>query len=257
MTGFQESFEKPSKHNSPHKVKLGDDYQYPIRGSGESSYKLDFGKSMKMKDVFFVPGLKKNLLSILALDAKGMRVAFVDGQVLMWSRGKTIDDAIVIGEQEGGLYKLKGHLEQALFHDTVEPKELWHIRIAHVHYRELPLASKAVEGIPEFQPKYEGVYKGCAKGKNTKKTFPSSKSKAKGILEIIHSDVCRPMSSSSLSGYVYYVYFIDDFSRKTWIYFMKNKDEVFSKFKEFKALIENQTKKKIKTFRLDNGGEFT
>ena len=69
------------------------------------------------------------------------------------------------------------------------------------------------------------------KGKNTKKTFPSSERKAKGILEIIHSDVCGPMSSSSLSGYVYNVSFIDDFSRKTWIYFMKNKDEVFSKFK--------------------------
>ena len=76
-------------------------------------------------------------------------------------------------------------------------------------------------------------------------------------MEIIHYDVCGPMSSSSLSGYVYYVSFIDDFSRKTWIYFMKNKDEVFSKFKEFKALIENHTEKNIKTFQSDNGGEFT
>ena len=58
---------------------------------------------MTMKDVFFVPGLKKNLLSISTLDAKGMRVSFVDGQVLMWPKGKTIDDAVVIGEQEGGL----------------------------------------------------------------------------------------------------------------------------------------------------------
>ena len=86
------------------------------------------------------------------------------------------------------------------------------------------------------------------KGKNTKKTFPSSESKAKDILEIIHSDVCGPMSSNSLSRYAYYVSFIDDFSRKTWIYFMKNKDEVFSKFKEFKALIKNHTERKIKTF---------
>ena len=54
---------------------------------------------MKMKDVLFVPGLKKNLLSISALDAKGIRVAFVDGQVLMWIKGKTIDDTIVIREQ--------------------------------------------------------------------------------------------------------------------------------------------------------------
>ena len=89
-------------------MKLGDDYHYPIKGSGESSYNLDFEKSMKMKDVLFVPGLKKNLLSIYALDAKGIRVAFIDGQVLMWPNGKTIDDVVVIGEKEGGLYKLKG-----------------------------------------------------------------------------------------------------------------------------------------------------
>ena len=101
------------------------------------------------------------------------------------------------------------------------------------------------------------VCKGCAKGKNIKKTFPSSESKEKGILEIIHSDVCNPMSSSSLSGYVYYVSCIDYFSRKAWIYFMKKKDEVLSNFKEFKALIENHTENKIKTFRSNNGGEFT
>ena len=76
MTGFKESFVKLSENESPHKVKLGDDYQYPIKGSGESSYKLDSVKSIKMKDV---PRLKKNLLSISTLDAKGMRVSFVDG----------------------------------------------------------------------------------------------------------------------------------------------------------------------------------
>ena len=136
----------------------------------------------------------------------------------MWPKGKTIDDVVVIGEQEGGLYKLKGHLEQALVHDTVETNELWHIRLAHVHYRALPIASKVVEGLPEIQAKHDGVYKGCAKGgKNTKKKFPSSESKAKGILEIINSDVCSHMSSSSLSRYVYYVSFISDFSRKKWI----------------------------------------
>ena len=102
-----------------------------------------------MKYVLFVPGLKKNLLSISALYAKGMRVAFVDGQVLMWSKGKYFDDVVVIGEQEGGLYKLKGQPKQALVHDSVEPNELWNRRLEHVHYRALPLASKAVEGLPK------------------------------------------------------------------------------------------------------------
>ena len=68
-----------------------------------------------MKDVLYIPGLKKNLLSISALDAKGFRVEFVDGQVLMWPRGKIIDDATIIREKEGCIYKLKRQLEQALF----------------------------------------------------------------------------------------------------------------------------------------------
>ena len=90
-----------------------------------------------------------------------------------------------------------------------------------------------------------------------KSPFPSSDNKAKGILDIVHSDVCGPMTATSLSGYVYYVSFIDDYSRKTWIYFLKGKNEVFSKFKEFKDLVENLSKKKIKVFRSNNGGEFT
>ena len=105
---------------------------------------------------------------------------------------------------------MKGQPKQAFVHESVEPNEIWNTSLAHVHCRALPLASKAVEGLPEMQTKHVGVCKGCAKGKNTKKTFPSSESKEKGILEIIHSDVCGPMLSSSLSGYVYYVSFIDD-----------------------------------------------
>ena len=62
---------------------------------------------MKMKEVLYVPSLKKNILSISSLDKKFFRVAFVDGEVLMWPKGNTIDDAVVIGI-EGGLYKLKG-----------------------------------------------------------------------------------------------------------------------------------------------------
>jgi hypothetical protein len=87
--------------------------------------------------------------------------------------------------------------------------------------------------------------------------FPKRDNKAEGVLELIHSDVCGPMPSSSISGYVYYVSFIDDYSRKTWVYFLKSKDEVFNKFKEFKVLIENLSERNIKILRSDNGGEYT
>jgi hypothetical protein len=88
-------------------------------------------------------------------------------------------------------------------------------------------------------------------------SFPNSDSKAKGVLDIVHSDTCGLMLVASLSGYVYYVSFIDDYSHKTWIYLLKAKNEVFGKFKEFKALVENLTERKLKTLRSNNGGEFT
>ena len=85
------------------------------------------------------------------------------------------------------------------------------------------------------------------KRKNIKNPFPKSEIKTKGTLELIHSDVYGPMSSTSLSGFEYYITFIDDYSRKTWIYFLKTKSEMFGKFKEFKALIENHSERRIKT----------
>ena len=90
-----------------------------------------------------------------------------------------------------------------------------------------------------------------------KHSFPNSDNRAKGVLDIVHSDVCGPMLTTSLSGYVYYVSFIDDYSHKTWIYLLKEKNEVFGKFKEFKALVENLIERKIKTLRSYNGSEFT
>lgn len=65
------------------------------------------------------------------------------------------------------------------------------------------------------------------------------------------------MIAPSLLGYLYYVLFIDDFSWKTSIFFLKIKNETFGKFQEFKALVENQTSRKIRTLRSENGGEYT
>lgn len=100
------------------------------------------------------------------------------------------------------------------------------------------------------------VCKGCLLGKIVKKSFPSSNKRSKEVLELVHSNIFGPMSSPSLSGYLYYVIFIDDFSRKTWIYFLKTKKETFIKFQEFKAFVEKQTGKHIRALRTNNGREF-
>jgi len=86
-------------------------------------------------------------------------------------------------------------------------------------------------------------------------SFPSGAKREKHILELVHNDVFRPVSVPSLGNSMYYVSFIDDFSRNTWIFFLMKKSEVFDRFKEFKALVENQIEKNIKVLRMDNGGE--
>ena len=108
-----------------------------------------------------------------------------------------------------------------------------------------------------FLNDHDGVCRGCVLGKNVKGLFPRRKRRSKEILDLIHSDICGPMIAQSLSRYLYYILFINDFSWKTWIFFLNTKDETFVKFQEFKEMVENQTSKKICALRSDNGGEYT
>ena len=105
-------------------------------------------------------------------------------------------------------------------------------------------------GLPKFGDQHNGVCRGCALRKNGKRPFQANDSRAKGILDLIHSDLCGPMSVATLSGFSYFVTIIDDYSRKAWIYFLRSKesDELLDKFKEFKAPVESQTEEELECF---------
>ena len=93
-------------------------------------------------------------------------------------------------------------------------------------------------------------------GKMTRTSFSGSMERATDLLEIIHTDVCGPMSVSARGGYHYFVTFTDDLSRYGYIYSMKHKSETFEKFKEFQNEVENHRNRKIKFLRSDRGGEY-
>jgi transposase InsO family protein len=114
-----------------------------------------------------------------------------------------------------------------------------------------------VTSFQEIHVHHNGICRGYALGKNLKGSFLSCDNRSKGILDLMHSDVCGPMIVASLNGYLYYVLFIDDHSRKTWIYFLKTKDGVLARFQEFKSQVENLIERRIKVLRSDNGGEYT
>lgn len=139
----------------------------------------------------------------------------------------------------------------------VEKTMLWHMRFGHIGEKGLrTLKTKnLVEGLNDCNLEFD-FYEHCVYGKQNHVQFYSSSHKSSRLLDLIHSDVFGPVKVPSISSFVYFVSFIDDYSRRTWIYFLKSKTQVFSWFKEFKALMENQTGKRIKCVRTNNGGEF-
>lgn len=106
---------------------------------------------LHIEEILFVTGLKKNLLSISALEDKGFKVTFMDGKVLMWPKDADMSSTDVLGVREGGLYRLSSCPIQALVHDTISLCELWHWRFAHLHYRALPGVKKMVTSMPDLQ----------------------------------------------------------------------------------------------------------
>lgn len=94
--------------------------------------------------------------------------------------------------------------------------------------------------------------------KQARKQMPTKSSySAKGILELIHGDLCGPINPETASGNKYFFLLVDDYSRFMWIYLLKSKEEAFRAFKNFCVLVENGSERKVKAFRTDRGGEFT
>ena len=102
-----------------------------------------------------------------------------------------------------------------------------------------------------------GICKGCISGKHPEHKFDRGKeSHAKSILGLIHSDISKTMTTTSMIVSRYVLTFIDDFSRFTWVFFLKKKFEVFERFIQFKASVENASGRNIKSLGFDNGGEY-
>ncbi|GKD01065.1 retrovirus-related pol polyprotein from transposon TNT 1-94 [Tanacetum coccineum] len=77
-----------------------------------------------------------------------------------------------------------------------------------------------------------------------------------GVTDYVHADLLGPFRVESMSGCRYFLSIVDDYSSRVWVHFLRHKNEAFSKFKEWKQLVENQTGRKLKKLRTDNGLEF-
>jgi hypothetical protein len=134
--------------------------------------------------------------------------------------------------------------------------ELWHKILGHIYHGALNIMQQISTGLPRGTLAQSDQCKGCTLGRYVKSTFHEKENCASVILERVHTDVCGPFSVASTTKHRYYVIFFYDFSCKCRIFFMQKKDQTFSKFCEFKALVEKELGKQVKDLRSDNGGEY-
>jgi hypothetical protein len=129
-----------------------------------------------------------------------------------------------------------------------ESSRIWHERFGHLNFRYMQQFSKKilVDGLPYIHFS-KGVCEGCVLGKHPQEKFDKGKSqRASTPLDLIHSDLMGPFPHPSIRKVRFFLIFVDYFSRFTWIYFLRQKSEVFQHLKDFKALVETQFGKKIK-----------
>jgi transposase InsO family protein len=94
-------------------------------------------------------------------------------------------------------------------------------------------------------------------GKQANTRFKSKEYSTKRPLEIVHTDLVGPTTPKDLKGEKYFMLLVDDYTRMTVVFFLKNKLEAFENFKIYKEMVENEIDSRIKCLRSDNGGEFT
>jgi hypothetical protein len=117
---------------------------------------------MLLREVLYVPGLKKNLILVSAFEERGYEVLFCDGRVLLLPKESNITSAKVIGTRHEKLYKLMFQPASALFHSTSSSDlcELWHRRMAHLHHGALRILREIVTRVPEFSTEHQEFCKG-------------------------------------------------------------------------------------------------
>ncbi|MCO5600051.1 hypothetical protein L7F22_054159 [Adiantum nelumboides] len=170
-----------------------------------------------------------------------------------------------VGTLENGLFVLDRYEKQiqACIAETktlaMQDAELWHARFGHVGYGSLMTLQchNMVHDLSLLEMPPRHVCEGCILGKMHRFAFSQDGFvRATRKLQLVHSDVCGPMRMPSMGNSLYFVTFIDDFSRFCWMYPLKAKSDVFAVFQHYVSMVENETGCKVQTLCTDRGGEY-
>jgi hypothetical protein len=227
-------------------VYFGDGTHVMSEGVGSVWLKSN-SHTIELKNTLYIPSLNKNFFSVPKFN-------LADGISVFGRTGCTLkkDNLVMNARKEGDMFvlDLKSHSLSSLSSNDLI---IWHRRLGHLSERNLKKVLIKMNSNWKFTklPFCEV----CAQANNIRKPYSGSHDRVLNVLQLVHTDVCGPLPTS-IGGSRYYVSFTDDCSRFTHLYFIRQKSEVFEKFKEYKLVVEKQTGKIIKTLHSDGGGEY-
>ncbi|KAM1154260.1 hypothetical protein ACFX19_037276 [Malus domestica] len=198
-------------------VKMGNESYSKILGIGDICLRTNLGCQLMLKDVRHIPDIRLNLISIGTLDRQGYYHHIGEGKLKLTKGLMVVARARLCCT----LYRSNAKVLKGELNAVEDSSlDLWHKRLGHMSEKGLQVLAK-------------------------KSHIPFAK------------DVCGPMEVESLGRNKYFVTYIDDASRKVWVYLLKSKDQVFQTFQEFHAMVEREIGKPLKCLRSDNGDEYT
>ena len=244
-------------------IYVGDGKTVQVEAIGKFRLLLKTGFYLDLDETFIVPSFRRNLISISTLDKYGYSCSFGNGNFSLFLDSKLIGSGPLLHNDNLYTIDIIASYNESLHVSTRGAKRkltdensaaLWHKRLGHISKRRIErLVSDGILGPLAFTDM--DVCVDCIKGKQTnKRRFEANRSL--DVLELIHTDICGPFPSPSWNGQHYFITFIDDFSRYGYLYLIHDKSQSLDVFKNYKAEVENQLGKRIKSIRSDRGGEY-
>jgi len=258
MTGRQEFFADLNT-GVRGTVRFGDASKVEIKGVGSIVFQAKTGEQRVLHGVYFIPALKNSILSLGQLDEGGSKVVIDDGVLRIWDKSRRLLAKVHRGKNR--LYIL--HLEAAqplcLAARKDEEAWQWHERFGHLHFDALRRLSKEemARGMPVVDH-VEQVCDTCVTTKQRRRSFPAAAAyRAQNQLELVHGDLCGPVTPATPAGNRYILLLVDDATRFMWAVLLPSKDAAAEAIKKVKVAAEVESGRKLKVLRTDNGGEFT
>ncbi|KAM2607610.1 hypothetical protein TB2_036145 [Malus domestica] len=258
MTNSYANLQNPESYNGPEQVYIGDGKGLPILHSGSSTLSTS-SHNFDLKHVLHVPALKQDLLSankFILDNSCSIHLYPFHFTVKDLSTEKTLFNGPVKDEfyPFHASSPLADH-PHAFAMTSKASQDVWHQRLGHPSFKILnQIVSKSCISISDRISK--SLCSSCALGKCSKLSFHTVSCHTRKPLELVHTDVWGPSPTISVHGFRYYIIFVDDFTKYSWLFPLKYKSEAFAIFTQFKSMIENLLSTKIVTLRSDSGGEF-